>query len=212
MELFEDTANKTILNTFETAQNNICVCAEKICYCISLLITQVPTDETISCWEISRRGRVTSFGSEKWRNIAREQNCFQASIERSRIRNKKLAKKKKCRETVFTKMCRAQAAYATRRHSFRPVSLSLSPLWSIRAVLFPFLSLSISFSLSLPLSRPPARIFFFNLIYRQFDGRKTRRHFCLSPYSPAGPGPSFHPHVARRKAIKIHNPGHTPRG
>lgn len=90
------------------------------------------------------------------------------------------------------------------------LSLS-SSLWSIR-VLFPFLSLSLSLSLFLSLSRPPARIFFFNLIYRQFDGRKTRRHFCLSPYSPAGPGPSFHPHVARRKAIKIHNPGHTPRG
>lgn len=73
-------------------------------------------------------------------------------------------------------------------------------------------SLALSPSLFLSLSRAPARIFFFNLIYRQFDGRKTRRHFCLSPYSPAGPGPSFHPHVARRKAIKIHNPGHTPRG
>lgn len=91
------------------------------------------------------------------------------------------------------------------------VSLSLSSLVHPRSVSLS-LSLSISFSLSLSLSRPPARIFFFNLIYRQFDGRKTRRHFCLSPYSPAGPGPSFHPHVARRKAIKIHNPGHTPRG
>lgn len=73
-------------------------------------------------------------------------------------------------------------------------------------------SLTLSLSLFHTLSRAPARIFFFNLIYRQFDGRKTRRHFCLSPYSPAGPSPSFHPHVARRKAIKIHNPGHTPRG
>jgi len=111
-------------------------------------------------------------------------------------------KKKKSRETVFTKMCRAQAAYATRRHghSFRPVSLSSSSVHP-RSV-SPFLTLS----------RAPARIFFFNLIYRQFDGRKTRRHFCLSPYSPAGPSPCFHPHVARRKAIKIHNPGHTPRG
>lgn len=26
-----------------------------------------------------------------------------------------------------------------------------------------------------------ARIFFSNLIYRQFDGRKTRRHFCSPP-------------------------------
>lgn len=94
------------------------------------------------------------------------------------------------------------------------VSSSVSP--SHPRSLSPFLLLSLFLSCpptrfpSLPaLPREPARIFFFNLIYRQFDGRKTRRHFCPSPVSP---GPSFHPHVARRKAIKIHNPGHTPRG
>lgn len=116
--------------------------------------------------------------------------------EAARIRNKKLAEKKEeCRETMFTKMCRAQAAYATRRHghSFRPVSPFLTPS---RSFVHPHPALPpLSLSLSLPasLSRALARIFFFNLIYRQFDGRKTRRHFCLSPYPPDRPRPFLPP-------------------
>lgn len=40
-----------------------------------------------------------------------------------------------------------------------------------------------------------ARIFFSNLIYRQFDGRKTRRHFRspLPPPPPPWPAPFGHP-------------------
>lgn len=155
------------------------------------------------------RGKESLGGEASRVSVARNEGILPGNKTVSRLpsrgrvyETKSRAKKKKSRETVFTKMCRAQAAYATRRHghSFRPVSLSSSSVHP-RSV-SPFLTLS----------RAPARIFFFNLIYRQFDGRKTRRHFCLSPYSPAGPSPCFHPHVARRKAIKIHNPGHTPRG
>lgn len=93
-------------------------------------------------------------------------------------------------------LCNATSLVSSCVPLFLPLCVSLSP--SFTHILPP-----------LSLSRALARIFFFNLIYRQFDGRKTRRHFCLSPYPP---GPSFHPHMAWRKAIKIHNPGHTPRG
>jgi len=112
-------------------------------------------------------------------------------------------------------MCRAQAAHTARRHghSFRLASLSLLSLslslslllLSTRILDVPLFSshrhhpslprrftifrLSCSLFLSPPFARAPVRIFFFNLIYRQFDGRKTRRHFCLSRYPPAGPRP-----------------------
>lgn len=129
-------------------------------------------------------------------------------------RKKRKADSRNCvHENVSSTSCLCNAT------SRSLVSSSVSPSHP-RAPLCARCSLTLSLSLSYSrsptysppapsLPREPARIFFFNLIYRQFDGRKTRRHFRPSP---ASPGPSFHPHVARRKAIKIHNPGHTPRG
>jgi len=211
----EDFLNKTtFLTRYFLSRTTRCINARKIC--ILFLTTKYQPRMRPSRAEESRRGNASQASVARNEGILPGNKTVFSLSSRGCVYKTKSWPKKRRAETVFTKMCRAQAAYATRRHghSFRSVSL-FSSLVHLHSVSL-FLSLSFSLTLSLSpfvfLSCAPARIFFFNLIYRQFDGRKTRRHFCLSPYSPAGPGPSFHPHVARRKAIKIHNPGHTPRG